>query len=242
MYSGMADVAALTDTEEYVTAIDRIWENVVGRKLYITGGIGARHQGEAFGDDYELPNDIAYAETCAAIANAMWNHRMFLLHGDAKYIDVLERILYNGFLSGVSLSGDHFFYVNPLAWDGKFAFNIDEVGRQPWFECSCCPSNVVRFLPSLPGYAYAHTESDIYVNLFLGGQVSIPLPAGDVQLTQTGDYPWQGHIEIRVEPAQSQEFTLRVRIPGWAMNQPVPGRLYYYMDDPAAGAVADGQR
>ncbi len=233
MYCGMADVAALTDTAEYVAAIDRIWENVVGRKLYITGGIGARHQGEAFGDDYELPNHTAYAETCAAIANAMWNHRMFLLHGDAKYIDVLERILYNGFLAGVSLSGDKFFYVNPLAWDGKFGFNRHDAGRQAWFDCSCCPSNVVRFLPSLPGYAIAHTDADIYVNLFLGGETSVPLPGGEVKLQMSGDYPWQGRIDLTVAPSQPQEFTLRVRIPGWARNQPVPSRLYFYIDDPA---------
>ncbi len=233
MYSGMADVAALTDEAAYVTAIGHIWENVVGRKLYITGGIGARHQGEAFGNDYELPNHTAYAETCAAIANAMWNHRMFLLHGDAKYIDVLERTIYNGFLAGVSLSGDHFFYVNPLAWDGKVAFNRRDVGRQPWFDCSCCPSNVVRFLPSLAGYAYAHTERDLYVNLFLSSTVSVPLAGGDVQVAQTSDYPWQGHIEFTVTPAQPQDFTLRVRIPGWAVNRPVPSRLYHYIDDPA---------
>ena len=139
----------------YVQIIDRIWENVVGKKLYLTGGIGARHNGEAFGDDYELPNDTAFAETCAAIANIFWNQRMFQLHADAKYIDVLERTLYNGFISGVSLSGDRFFYVNPLSFDGEMNFNSEDFNsddsfvRQPWFDTACCPPNVARLLPSL---------------------------------------------------------------------------------------------
>lgn len=231
MYSGMADVAALTGTAAYIDAIDTIWHNVVEGKLYLTGGIGARHQGEAFGDDYELPNDTAYAETCAAIANAMWNHRMFLLHGDAKYMDVVERVIYNGFLSGISLSGDHFFYVNPLAWDGKSAFNRHLVGRQPWFDCSCCPSNVVRFLPSLPGYMYATSDQGLYVNLYIGGQAKVDLPQGDVTVTQTTDYPWDGHIIIDIAPDSPQTFALYLRIPGWAHNEVVPSDLYHYSDD-----------
>lgn len=236
MYSGMADVAALTGTAAYIDAIDTIWRNVVERKLYLTGGIGARHQGEAFGDDYELPNDSAYAETCAAIANAMWNHRMFLLHGDAQYMDVVERVIYNGFLSGISLSGDHFFYVNPLAWDGKEAFNRHLVGRQPWFDCSCCPSNVVRFLPSLPGYMYATSQDGLYVNLYIGGRATIDLPQGSVTLTQTTDYPWDGRIVIDIAPDAPQTFALHLRIPGWVRNQVVPSDLYRYADDldPAA--------
>ena len=230
MYSGMADVATLTDTAAYVQAIDTIWENVVGRKLYLTGGIGARHKGEAFGDDYELPNLTAYAETCAAIASAMWNYRMFLLHGDSRYIDVLERTLYNGFLSGIALSGNRFFYVNPLAFDGKLNFNRHSLERQAWFDCSCCPSNVVRFLPSLPGYAYAHDGTNIYVNLYIGSSATIELPAGQVSLTQETNYPWDGEITLTVELATPEEFTLYLRIPGWARNQPVPSDLYHYLD------------
>jgi DUF1680 family protein len=226
----MADVATLTDTAAYINAIDTIWENVVGRKLYIHGGIGARHKGEAFGDDYELPNLTAYAETCASIANAMWNHRMFLLHGDSRYIDVLERTIYNGFLSGIALSGNRFFYVNPLAFDGKLDFNRHSLERQPWFDCSCCPSNVVRFLPSLPGYAYAHDGSNIYVNLYIGSNATIGLPSGEVRLTQKTNYPWDGEISLTVQPAIAQEFTLYLRIPGWARNQPVPSDLYHYLD------------
>lgn len=230
MYSGMADVASLTNTGAYINAIDTIWENVVGRKLYIHGGIGARHQGEAFGDDYELPNLTAYAETCASIANAMWNHRMFLLHGDSRYIDVLERTIYNGFLSGIALSGNRFFYVNPLAWDGKLDFNRHSLERQPWFDCSCCPSNVVRFLPSLPGYVYAQDGSNLYVNLYTGSNATIELPQGKVRLTQTTRYPWDGEINLNVDIDAPQEFTLYLRIPGWARNQPVPSDLYHYLD------------
>ena len=239
MYCGMADVAALTNTPAYIEAIDAIWENVVGRKLYITGGIGARHKGEAFGDDYELPNLTAYAETCAGIANAMWNYRMFLLHGDSRYMDVLERTIYNGVLSGISLSGNRFLYVNPLAFDGKFHFNRHFLERQPWFDCSCCPSNVVRFLPSLPGYAYAHDGTNIYVNLYLGSTATIGLPAGQVQIRQRTNYPWDGEITLTVEPETPQNFALYLRIPGWARNQPIPSDLYHYLDTPQANQASD---
>ena len=230
MYAGMADVATLTNTASYIDAIDTIWQNIVSRKLYIHGGIGARHHGESFGDDYELPNLTAYAETCASIANAMWNYRMFLLHGDSRYFDVLERTIYNGFLSGIALSGNRFFYVNPLAFDGKFNFNRKSLERQPWFDCSCCPSNVVRFLPSLPGYAYAHDGTNIYVSLFIGSSATIELPTSDIQITQRTNYPWDGEISLTVEPTTPHEFTLYIRIPGWARNQPVPSDLYHYLD------------
>ena len=233
MYAGMADVATLTNTAAYIDAIDTIWENVVSRKLYIHGGIGALHKGEAFGDDYELPNLTAYAETCASIANAMWNYRMFLLHGDSRYFDVLERTIYNGFLSGIALSGNRFFYVNPVAFDGRLDFNRHSLERQAWFDCSCCPSNVVRFLPSLPGYAYAHDGTNIYVNLYIGSHATIDLAAGQTQIIQRTNYPWDGTINLTVDPAAPQEFTLYLRIPGWARNQPVPSDLYHYLD--AAG-------
>ena len=176
MYSGMADVAALAGDEAYVRAIDRLWQNVVGRKLYLTGGIGSRAQQEAFGSDFELPNRQAYNETCAAIALAMWAERMFLLHGDAQYIDVLERVIYNGLVSGVALEGDKFFYPNPLACDGRTPFNQGTLGRAPWFGCSCCPGNVVRFLPSLPGYVYGVRGRTIYTNLFIGGSGASACP------------------------------------------------------------------
>ena len=234
MYSGMADVAALTGDEAYIAALDTLWQNVVSRRMYITGGIGSRHHGEAFGEDFELPNAKAYAETCAAIANAMWNHRMFLLHGDGKYLDVLERTLYNGFLSGVSLQGNTFFYANPLSSDGAWAFNV-RVGavRSPWFDCSCCPTNVVRLLPSLPGYTYAHQDDRLFVNLYIGGNVTIPL-AREVKLTQETSYPWSGAVKLTIDPSEPTEFTLHLRIPGWARNEPVPSDLYRYLDRPDA--------
>ena len=234
MYSGMADVAALTGDPAYVEALDALWTNVVAKRMYLTGGIGARRHGEAFGDDYELPNAEPYAETYATIANAMWNHRMFLLHGHAKYLDVLERTLYNGFLAGISLHGDTFFYANPLASDGEWPFNVRTGAvRYLWFETSCCPTNVVRLLPSLPGYAYAHRASDLYVNLYVAGTATVPMAAGAVTLIQETAYPWSGEVKLAVDPPEESAFALRLRIPGWARGEPVPSDLYRYLD--AAG-------
>jgi DUF1680 family protein len=231
LYTGMADVAALTGAEGYVAAIDRIWSDVVSSKLYVTGGIGAEHEGEAMGDQFHLPNRTAYAETCAAIANAMWNYRLFQLHGDAKYIDVIERTAYNAILSGVALTGDNFFYVNPLASDGKYAFNADNsTGRRPWFRCSCCPPNVARFLASFGNYVYSQGDDGIYVNLFVGGHTRVDLKGRRVELTQATEYPWKGDVTITVKPDAEAEFALRVRVPGWAREQPVPSDLYRYED------------
>jgi DUF1680 family protein len=223
LYSGMADVAALTGDEAYLKAIDRIWENVAFKKLYLTGGIGARHGGEAFGDNYELPNKSAYNETCAAIANGLWNHRMFLLHGDAKYLDVLERVIYNGFLSGVELSGDKFFYPNPLASEKGYK-------RSPWFGCACCPVNIVRFIPSIAGYVYAVKEADLFVNLFIGGTGEIKMKDRVVKISQQTKYPWEGFVKITVDPEKAGKFGLNIRIPGWAQGRPVPGDLYKYLE------------
>ena len=230
MYAGMADVAALTGEQSYIDAIDTIWEDVVTTKLYITGGIGARHEGEAFGEAYELPNATAYNETCAAIANIYWNQRLFQLHGDAKYIDVLERSLYNGFLSGVDFSGDHFFYVNPLEFDGVHRFNRDDsLQRMPWFGCSCCPTNVVRLFPALGGYIYAQEQQDFYVNLFITSQTTTGFGATAVTIAQETQYPWSGAVRITVDPAAAVQFALHVRIPGWAQGTPVPSLLYHYI-------------
>jgi uncharacterized protein len=220
MYSGMADVAALTGDLNYLKAIDAIWEDVVTKKLYITGGIGATNNGEAFGEAYGLPNMSAYAETCAAIANVYWNNRMFLLHGDSKYIDVLERTLYNGLLSGMSLDGTHFFYPNPLA-------SVGQHDRSAWFSCACCISNMTRFLPSVPGYVFAKDKNDLYVNLFMSNTSSIELTSGKVNISETTNYPWNGKIDVQINPEKTtQTFSLHIRIPGWAMAEPVPGDLY----------------
>lgn len=237
-YSGVADVAALTGNAEYTRAIDRLWEDVVLRKLHLTGGIGARPQGEAFGAAYELPNASAYLETCAAIANAFWNHRMFLLHGDAQYVDVLERVIYNGFLSGVALSGDRFFYPNPLESDGKAKFNQGSNERAPWFGCSCCPVNVVRFIPSIAGYIYATRGDELFVNLFIGGSATARVGERSVKLTQDTRYPWDGTVKLTIDPDRAAEFVVNLRIPGWVLGQPVPGDLYRYADAGASGVPA----
>lgn len=230
MYSGMADVAAITGDTSYIHAIDRIWENIVGKKIYITGGVGARHEGEAFGDNYELPNLTAYNETCAAIGNVYTNYRLFLLHGDAKYFDVLERSLYNGLISGVSLDGGRFFYPNPLACDGKYRFNADHtITRQPWFGCACCPSNISRFIPSLPGYVYAVKDDKVYVNLFLSNRAELKVNGRNVVLEQETAYPWSGDIRLTVAKG-NQPFVMNVRIPGWVRGSVLPGDLYAYAD------------
>lgn len=223
MYAGMADVAAITGDSSYIKAIDKIWDNIVSKKIYITGGIGARHAGEAFGDNYELPNLSAYNETCAAIGNVYVNYRLFLLHGDAKYFDVLERTLYNGLISGVSLDGGSFFYPNPLASNGGYS-------RKPWFGCACCPSNISRFIPSLPGYVYAVKDNDVYVNLFLSNRAELKVGKKKVVLEQETGYPWNG--DIRVKVAQGNlPFAMNIRIPGWVRGSVLPSDLYTYADD-----------
>lgn len=231
MYAGMTDVAVLFKDEAYKNAVDKIWDNIVSKKLYITGGVGAKHDGEAFGVNYELPNLTSYNETCAAIANVYWNYRMFLLHGDSKYIDVLERSLYNGVISGVGLDGKTFFYPNPLECDLHFKFNRGEtLDRQPWFDCSCCPTNICRFLPSVPGYIYAQANGSIYVNLFVQSSSNIQFDKkSSVTISQETQYPWDGEVKIKVSPEKTSSFALRLRIPGWAQNQPVPGDLYSYV-------------
>lgn len=224
MYSGMADVAALTGDTAYIHAIDRIWDNIVSKKLYITGGIGATNNGEAFGANYELPNMSAYCETCAAIGNVYVNYRLFLLHGDSKYYDVLERTLYNGLISGVSLDGGSFFYPNPLESMGQHQ-------RQPWFGCACCPSNICRFIPSLPGYVYAVKDRNVYVNLFMGNQAELKVAGKKVVLKQTTSYPWNGDITVQVDKNSAGQFALKIRIPGWVRNEVVPSDLYTFCDN-----------
>ncbi len=238
MYAGMADVAALTGDRAYLKAVDAIWQDVVGTKLYVTGGIGASGRGEAFGGPYELPNMTAYNETCAAVGNDYWNFRLFLLHGDAKYIDVMERTLYNGLVSGVSLDGRAFFYPNPLE-------SIGQHQRQPWFGVACCPGNITRFLASVPGYVYAVRRAPegeggpvLYVNLFAAGRAEIELGEGRrLRVRQTTRYPWDGVVRLTIDPDSRSALTIKVRMPGWARGEVVPSDLYRFLD---AGAGQGG--
>ena len=224
MYAGMADVAALTGDKSYINAIDNIWSNIVAKKLYITGGIGSTSNGEAFGKNYELPNMSAYCETCAAIGNVYVNYRLFLLHGESKYYDVLERSLYNGLISGVSLDGGGFFYPNPLESMGQHQ-------RQPWFGCACCPSNIARFIPSLPGYVYAVNNRDVYVNLFMSNTSQLSVAGKGITLEQTTEYPWNGEIAIKVAANKAGQIAMKNRIQSWVKNQVVPSDLYEYSDN-----------
>ncbi|WP_297071572.1 glycoside hydrolase family 127 protein [uncultured Duncaniella sp.] len=227
MYAGMADVAALTGDSAYINAIDRIWDNIVNKKYYITGGIGATHKGEAFDANYVLPNEEAYCETCAAIGNVYVNHRLFLLHGDAKYYDVVERTLYNGLIAGMSIDGGKFFYPNPLASEGNYE-------RQPWFGCACCPSNICRFIPSLPGYVYAVKDKDVYVNLYIGNSSELSVAGKKVMLSQKGDYTREGNVTVSIDGNRAGEFSLKLRIPGRLQGKPVPSDLYSYIGNTSA--------
>jgi len=223
LYSGVTDVASLLNDSALMAASKRVWENVVSKKLYITGGIGSRSQGEGFGSNYELNNMTAYCETCAAISNVYWNYRLFLNEADSRYFDVLERTLYNGVISGVSLSGDKFFYDNPLESDHTHE-------RAPWFGCACCPGNVTRFMASVPGYVYTTAENTILVNLFVGNDAKIALGKDTVSLSQKTNYPWDGKVAITINDPSQQKFNLRVRVPGWASNKVVPSDLYAFAE------------
>jgi DUF1680 family protein len=213
LYCGMADVANLTGDTGLLKALDPIWHDVVDRKMYLTGGIGPSASNEGFTVPYDLPNDSAYAETCAAIGMALWNHRMFLMSGDGKYADVLEREVYNGLISGVSLDGEHFFYVNPLASVGKHH-------RVEWFDCSCCPTNLVRYIPGMGERAFATRDNAIWTVLYLGNSAAVKLKDGKVKLTEETRYPWDGDIKLTVNPETSFTFDLHLRIPGWCKETP----------------------
>lgn len=244
MYAAMTDIAALKNDEDYHIAIDNLWNNMVEKKMYITGGIGAKHEGEAFGENYELPNLTAYNETCASIGDVYWNHRLFNMSGDSKYYDVIERTLYNGLISGLSLSGTEFFYPNALESDGKYEFNQGAATRKSWFDCSCCPTNVVRFIPAMPGLVYSKTDKNIYVNLYASNEATVDLPNNKVQLTQKTNYPWDGNVEIHVEASQADNFSLKMRIPGWSNNEVLPGGLYDYVNNVSdkVEVYIDGQK
>jgi len=223
MYSGMADIAAIENDSAYLNAITKIWENLVYGKMYLTGGIGATGGNEGFADPYILPNMSAYCETCASIGDIFFNQRLFLLHGQSKYIDILEKTLYNSMLSGVSLSADRFFYPNPLESNGQHQ-------RQAWFGCACCPSNVARFVPAIPGYIYAVTDKELYVNLFISNEADITIGKRKVRISQKANFPWDGKVELTVNPETNGKFILKIRIPGWAQNEAQPGELYKFTD------------
>src|SRR6266498_1312373 len=228
LYSAVTDVAALTGDEKLLNTIDTIWNNWVSKKLYVQGGAGAIPDGERYGTDYELSNATAYNETCAAISNVFWNQRMFLLHGDSKYIDVLEKILYNGLISGVGLDGKSFFYTNAMQIKNSFRHGSMEATRSGWFECSCCPTNVTRLLPSVPGYMYAQKGDNVYVNLFANSSASLNVAGKPVEITQENNYPWDGDLKFTVRPKSSTVFSLLIRIPGWVRGEAIPSDLYSF--------------
>ncbi|MCF2516684.1 glycoside hydrolase family 127 protein [Dyadobacter sp. CY351] len=229
LYTAVADMLTIEDEPEHSHAIHTIWNNATEKKQYVTGGVGAREDGEAFDKPYVLPNDNAYAETCAAIANMLWNHKMYLYTGESKYIDVFERVLYNGFLGGMSVKGDKFFYVNPMASNGVNDFNKGSgAERQAWFGTACCPTNVSRFLPSMPAYIYATKGNELIVNLFADNEATLTVNNNAVKLAQQTNYPWDGNVKILVDPEKAGNFTLSVRIPGWATGEAIPGNLYAY--------------
>jgi DUF1680 family protein len=245
MYAGMTDIAAIYNDAGYKKAVDNLWNNITEKKMYVTGGLGARHDGEAFGDNYELPNLAAYSETCAAIGSVYWNERLFRLSGSAKYYDVIERTLYNALLSGISLEGTEFFYPNPLESDAQFAFNKGSCTRSPWFDCSCCPTNLMRFIPCVPNLVYASDDAgNLYVNLFISSEASVTAGGNNIRISQESDYPWSGTIRLTVKSDKPDPFTLKLRIPGWAQNEVTPGGLYSYADNREAsfGISVDGRK
>lgn len=227
LYAAMADIAALTGDEKFLKAIDAIWENVVSKKIYVQGGIGSIGDGERFGENYYLPNSSAYNETCAAIANVYWNHRMFMLHGDSKYIDILEKSLYNGLISGVGMDGKSFFYTNVLEVKNSY-HDHQESTRSGWFPCSCCPTNVTRLVPSIPGYMYAQQGNKLYVNLFASSKAKVTINKKAVEIIQKNNYPWDGDLNFVVNASSAQAFDLLIRIPGWAQQQAIPSDLYTF--------------
>jgi len=226
LYTGVADVGAAKNDTGYMKAMKTVWEDVVFRNMYVTGGIGSSGKNEGFSIDYDLPNENAYCETCASVGMVLWNQRMNLLTGDSKYIDVLEKSLYNGALDGLSFSGDRFFYGNPLSSNGDHK-------RSEWFGTACCPSNIARLIESLGDYIYAKSDNDLWVNLFVGSNASIDLKNNTVQLEQRTNYPWDGDVQLIISPQKKTEFSLHVRIPGWAQNQPSPGATYRFLDNSA---------
>lgn len=230
MYAAMTDIAVLHDDKKYDVATQNIWQNMVHKKMYITGGIGAKHDGEAFGENYELPNLTSYNETCASIGNVYWNQRLHAQHGQAHYSNLIERTLYNGLISGLSLDGINFFYPNALESDGKYKFNRGSCTRQEWFDCSCCPTNLIRFIPALPGLIYSTAANEMYVNMYVTSTASMTHQNKLVKIKQESGFPWSGGVKIRITAADGVKSKLKLRIPDWVKNKPMPGNLYKYID------------
>ncbi|MFV0564933.1 MAG: glycoside hydrolase family 127 protein [Flavobacteriaceae bacterium] len=228
MYAAMTDIAAIQHDSLYASAVNKLWNNMVGKKMYLTGGIGAKHDGEAFGENYELPNLTAYNETCAAIGDVYWNHRLHNMHGDVKYFDIIERTLYNGLISGLSLDGTNFFYPNALESDGVYKSNRGSCTRQAWFDCSCCPTNVIRFIPSIPGLVYSKANKTVYVNLYASNHAEIDVNGEKIKMSQETSYPWNGMVNMTIE--SPSEIAVKFRIPGWSRNQVLPSNLYTYVN------------
>lgn len=246
MYSAMADVAAATGDSTLMPALESIWHDIVDRKMHITGGLGAVPGIEGFGPAYVLPNKNTYDETCAAVGSVMFNYRMFLLTRDAKYVDVAEAALYNNVLAGVNMDGNRFFYVNPLETDGRKAFNHGRKGRSPWFDTACCPSNMARLIPQVPGMIWSYDADDVYCSLYAGSSAVLPLAGGEVRFTERTAYPFDGEVSIEVAPeVDGEQFTLWLRIPTWCSDRGfVAGKLYSYADGlhPKAEVRVNGKR
>ncbi|MGI4021867.1 MAG: glycoside hydrolase family 127 protein [Janthinobacterium lividum] len=237
LYAGMTDVAALTGNKEYIAAVDKIWDNMVSKKIYVQGGVGALGDGERFGANYQLPNATAYNETCAAVGNVYWNQRMFLLHGESKYIDLMEKVLYNGLISGVGLDGKSFFYTNAMQIQNNNTHKDREAGRSGWFECSCCPTNLARLLPSIPGYIFAQKDNAVFINLFVSSKADLLIDNKMVNVSQQNNYPWNGLLNFTVSPATAQNFEVKIRIPGWVKNEAIPSDLYSFQHKETAVVV-----
>jgi hypothetical protein len=228
LYSAVTAIAIENMESKYLPSLDSIWNDIVGKKIYITGGIGTRQfHDEGFGSDYLLPNERAYCETCSSIGFTFWNRRMNLLTGDAKYADLLELTMYNAAIAGVSLSGDRFFYTNPLESNGK---NV----RQAWDDPPCCPTNMVRFLPEIGSSIYGKTNREIYINQFIGSEAKIAVGGNEITLTQETDYPWGGRISLKFDPKNAADLSVHIRIPGWAQGELLPGGLYNYLNSEAS--------
>jgi hypothetical protein len=235
LYAAMTDIAGMLGDRAYDTAINRLWEDVASRRMYVTGGLGARGTVEAFGDDYELPNRTAYTETCASVGGLLWHHRMFLKSGDAKYLDAFEQTLYNGYLSGVSVRGDTFFYQNPLESTGR-------AERSAYFDVACCPANLARLMARLPELVYAQRGDEVFVSLYAESTASVRLPGGEVKINQTTRYPWDGKVSIALQMPGQMDFTLRLRAPGWLFDSPIASDLYRFSklaaDEPITLVIA----